>query len=280
MATSAGHPGRANEDFVGAVPGAVVLLDGAGIPGAESICCHGVAWYTHRLGANLLGRLSRGDGQSLVSILAEAIDELAGEHRSTCDLADPSSPQSTVAMLRVDSERAEYLMLADSHLLLGRTRGEGPKVVTDVREVAVRRECTAPLAGLEAGSREHEVTLEACTKEFRSRRNQPGGYWIAKDDPRTAEEAVTGAVALDGLTDAALLSNGATRLVDPYGLTKWPVLLERCRTAGPGAVLEDLRRHEADISKPADDATVAHSNVRCHVATPNSRPLLPPAHEH
>jgi len=267
MATSAGHPGRVNEDFVGAVPGAVVLLDGAGIPGAESLCRHGVAWYTHRLGATLLGRLSRGGAQSLVSVLADAIDQLAGEHRSTCDLADPSSPQSTVALLRVDSERADYLMLADSHLLLGRTTGEGPKVVTDVREVAVRRECTARLEGLEAGSRDHEVALDACKQEFRSRRNQPGGYWIAKDDPQAAGEAVTGAVPLAGLTDVALLSNGVTRLVDPYGLATWSTLPDRCRTDGPGAVLEELRRHEAHISEPSDDATVAYSTLR-QVPTP------------
>lgn len=60
MATSAGHAGRSNEDFVGAVPAAAVLLDGAGIPGAESICHHGVAWYTHRLGGALLGLLLPG----------------------------------------------------------------------------------------------------------------------------------------------------------------------------------------------------------------------------
>jgi len=34
-----------------------------------------------------------------------------------------TSPQSTVALLQVDSERADYLMLADSHLLFGRTTG-------------------------------------------------------------------------------------------------------------------------------------------------------------
>jgi len=132
-------------------------------------------------------------------------------------------------------------MLADSHLLLGGTTGECPKVVTDVREVAVRRECTARLEGLEAGSRDHQVALDACKQEFRSRRNQPGGYWIAKDDPQAAEEAVTGAVPLAGLTDVALLSNGVTRLVDPYGLATRSTLLDQCRTDGPGAVLEQLR---------------------------------------
>ncbi|WP_247669098.1 hypothetical protein [Micromonospora sp. H61] len=83
LATSAGRADRPNEDFVGAVPGAVVLLDGAGIPGAESLCSHGVAWYTHRLGGALLGHLSRGDGRELAAILATAIDEIAAEHGHT-----------------------------------------------------------------------------------------------------------------------------------------------------------------------------------------------------
>ena len=57
MATRAGHPGRVNEDFVGAVPGALVLCDGAGIRGSGHLCHHGTAWYARTLGATLLARL-------------------------------------------------------------------------------------------------------------------------------------------------------------------------------------------------------------------------------
>src|ERR1700685_4604027 len=103
--TSAGHPDRPNEDFAGAVPGAVVVLDGAGIPGTESICRHGVAWYTHRLGGALLGQLSRDDGQDLTAILAAAIEEIAAYHHGTCDITNPSSPQATVAVIRVAADR-------------------------------------------------------------------------------------------------------------------------------------------------------------------------------
>ncbi|HEY1179012.1 MAG TPA: hypothetical protein VGF17_22900, partial [Phytomonospora sp.] len=54
-----GKPGRGNEDFAGAVPSAAVVLDGAGgVTGAADVCRHGVAWYTHRLGATLLGLLA------------------------------------------------------------------------------------------------------------------------------------------------------------------------------------------------------------------------------
>jgi len=197
MATSPGHPGRSNEDFVGAVPGAAVLLDGAGIPGTESICHHGVAWYTRRLGGALLGSLSVGDGRGLSSVLADAIDQLAAEHRRTCDIADPSSPQATVALVRVDGERAEYLVLADSYVLLGGP-GDNSVVVTDGREVALRRSCLALLDGLEAGPQGYGAARETAIGALRARRNQPGGYWIAKDDPRAAEEAVTGAVPRRG----------------------------------------------------------------------------------
>ncbi len=65
MATSPGQVGRPNEDFIGAVPDAVVLLDGAGIPGTEDICRHGVAWYAQTLVATLLARLRTQDCQVL-----------------------------------------------------------------------------------------------------------------------------------------------------------------------------------------------------------------------
>jgi hypothetical protein len=146
MATSAGHPGRPNEDFVGAVPGAAVLLDGAGIPGTESICRHGVAWYTHRLGGALLARLSRDDGRDLTAVLAEAIDEIAADHRGTCDITNPSSPQATVVIARLQGSLLDYLLLADCFLVLDHISG-GPLVISDEREVTARHICTAPLAG-------------------------------------------------------------------------------------------------------------------------------------
>ncbi len=255
LATHSGHPERGNEDFVGCVPGSVVLLDGAGIPGTESICHHGVGWYTHRLGGVLLGRLSRRDGRPLPAVLADAIEEVADAHRSTCDLSDPSSPQATVAIVRLTETHLEYLLLADSTLLLGRP-GSDPEVLTDGREVAVRRACTAPLAGLTPGSAAYEAALPGVKAALRARRNTPGGYWIAKDDPAVAAEAVTGSTPLRGLDDAILVSNGVTRLVDPYGAMTWTDLVDLTRNSGPDEVLRFLRSHEPDEAD-RDDATVA-----------------------
>ncbi len=257
MATSAGHAGRPNEDFAGAVPGVAVLLDGAGIPGTESICSHGVAWYTHRLGGALLGRLSRADGRDLAAILATTIAETAAEHRDTCDIAHPASPQATVAIVRAHRGRLDYLLLADSFLLLDRVRG-GPQVVTDEREVDTRRICAAPLDGVPGGTPEYDRILDSCITRMRARRNRPGGYWIAKDDPRAAQEAVTGSLPVHDLDGVALLSNGASRIVSPYGLADWPGVPALLDAGGPEEIIRRVRQAEARTAEPPDDATVVH----------------------
>jgi hypothetical protein len=254
MATSGGHPGHPNEDFVGAVPGAVVLLDGAGIPGTASICRHGVAWYTHRLGGALLARLSRDDGRDLSAVLGEGIDEIAADHRSTCDITHPSSPQATVVIARLQGSLLDYLVLADCFLVLDQTSG-GPLIITDEREVAARRICMAPIEKAARSSAEYKRIRDCCIAALQARRNHHGGYWIAKDDPHAAEEAVTGRCPLPDLDSAALLSNGASRIVSPYGLTSWPGLLDLLRTAGPAEILRRVRQAEA-ASSPNPEATV------------------------
>jgi hypothetical protein len=259
MATSPGH-GRPNEDFVGAVPGAVVLIDGAGIPGMESVCSHGVAWYAHTLGATVLGHLSRTSGAELVAALGDAIDHVAGQHRHTCDLASPISPQATVAVVRYDAERLDYLVLADAFVVLD-TPGSEPQVLTDPREVDARTDVSAVLDGLATGTAEHERAMQQATDDLRARRNRPGGYWIAKDDPVAAAHAVTGSVPLGRLDGAALLSNGASRVVDPYGLVDWPTALDLMRTQGPSEIIRRVRAAESDGRRP-DDATAAFCDVR------------------
>ncbi|MEU4644473.1 hypothetical protein [Micromonospora sp. NPDC023814] len=262
MATSAGRAGQPNEDFVGAVPGVAVLLDGAGIPGTGPICSHGVAWYTHRLGGALLGLLSRADGRDLAAILATAIDEIAADHRGTCDITNPSSPQATVVIVRAHRDRLDYLLLADSFLVLDQLRG-GPQVITDEREANARRTCSAPLDGVPRGTPEYDRIRDSCVEALRARRNQPGGYWIAKDDPHAAEEAVTGSRPLRDLGSVALLSNGASRIVSPYGRTDWPGVLGLLGAYGPAEIIRRVRQAEARTSgapgaRVPDDATVAH----------------------
>jgi hypothetical protein len=250
LATSAGHAGRSNEDFAGVVPGAAVLLDGAGIPGAEEVCSHGVAWYTHRLGGALLGRLSRGDGRDLTAILADTIGEIADEHRGTCDVTSSISPQATVALVRAYRDRLDFLLLADCFVVLDRIRG-GPLVRTDEREVTLQRLCAAPLQGLIKGTPEYDRTRAACAQDLRARRNRPGGYWIAKDDPYAAQQAITGSHPLAELNGVVLLTNGVSRVLSPDSV---PALL------GAGGAAGVIARVRQDDTEP-DDATVVHCTV-------------------
>ncbi|WP_233583875.1 protein phosphatase 2C domain-containing protein [Micromonospora sp. CV4] len=253
MASAAARPGRVNEDFTGAVPTAAVLIDGAGIPGAESVCRHGVAWYANRLGGRLLSLLSVARDRSLPALLADAIEQVTDDHRGTCDVADPISPSATVAILRRSDDVFEHLVLGDSVVVLDRAAG-APLVVTDPREVIISRSYEAALEAVVADSDEYHRIL----RDLRANRNQPGGFWVAKDDPRAAEEAITGNCPVSELAGAVLLSNGASRVVDRFRLADWPGVLAVLASNGPAEIIRRVRQAEARDAVAADDATIAH----------------------
>ncbi|WP_245673954.1 hypothetical protein [Actinoplanes rectilineatus] len=264
MATAGGHPGRANEDFAGGVPGGMVLVDGAGgVPGAAEVCRHGVAWFARRLGGMLLGGLSQpagllasGLGKSagllpgglgkpagLREVLAEGITAVADMHRDTCEVTHGSSPFGAVAMLRFAEGRAEWLVLGDAVALID-VPGGPPVVVHDPREVVIAGDIERRL---DAGVEDRAELLA----ELRSRRNSPGGFWVVKDDPSVVEEALVG--SRPAFRSAALLSNGASSLVDRFHATDWPGLLRLLDTDGPAEVV----RRVQELRFP-DDATVAY----------------------
>lgn len=255
MASVAKPGGSRNEDFVGAVPSGVVVVDGAGgIPGADAACSHGVAWYARRLGAHLLMTLPD-DDRDLRSQLASAIAAVTDEHRPTCDVADTASPSAMVAVVRVSAGSVDHLVLGDATVVLDRVTA-GPLVVTDPRELAV---IDSLLPALEAAASEEERTV--VLGRLRGHRNRPGGFWLAKDDPRAADEALTGTHALRDVAGAAVMSNGASRLVDPFAVTDWAGLLARLAELGPSGpadVIRRVRTVEERDGVPPDDATIAH----------------------
>ncbi|MEU9371646.1 integrase [Streptomyces avermitilis] len=243
------HP---NEDFTGAVPTAVVLIDGAGISGTESICKHGVAWYASRLGSSLLNLLTLVRDRSLSALLGDAIEQVTDEHRNTCDVADPISPSATVAILRLSDGFIEHLVLGDSVLVLDKANG-GPLVISDPREVIISKSYQSALEAAEGSDEYHRIL-----RDLRANRNQPGGFWVAKDDPRAADEAITGRSPISELTSAVLLSNGASRIVDRFGLTDWSGVIALLESSGPAEIIHRVRQAETRHLAVADDATIAH----------------------
>jgi hypothetical protein len=270
LASVPGDPTRPNEDCFVSVPGMVAIFDGVSIPDSlDSGCRHGPAWYTRRLAASLTAWHATEPHADLSDLLAGAIGSVRDEHGGTCDLDHPGTPQSTLAVLRVAETTADYLVLCDSTLVLDQNRE--PRAVTDVRLRDTARSLRRlALAGVNPiGSTEQSARIRALTLAKRERANRPGGYWIAAADPGAAHHAVRGSVPLIGperLTRAALLTDGASCVVDQYALTDWRGLLDMLHSHGPQHVVELLRTteladpngYERPRPKPHDDATIAY----------------------
>jgi Protein phosphatase 2C len=229
LATEPGTPGWPNEDFAAAAPGAAVLLDGASqFPrDADSGCVHGVAWHARTLGTGLLAEITAEPAIPLSQALARAIAAVRARHQGTCDLDHPATPAATVTALRLAPGRIDYLAISDSTIAADPGDGE-PLIITDTRP--------------------------------------PARTDLATSDPAAATRACTGSIPLAGLRGISLLSDGAARITDRFGLLTWTGVLALIRDAGPGELIRQVRAVEATDpdgirwprSKPADDATILY----------------------
>ncbi|MFC0040398.1 protein phosphatase 2C domain-containing protein [Actinomadura rayongensis] len=237
LATEA-TPGLVNEDFAAVGDGWAVVLDGATQhPKVTTGCVHGPGWLVRRLGGVLAARLAVQDGEGLADVLEEAIRRVRGLHAG-CDLENPDSPSATVAMVRWDEGRLDWLVLADSPIVLD----DGD--VTVVRDDRVDR---LPAYDVET---------------VRRSRNSVGGFWVAAARPEAARHALTGTAV--NVKRAALLSDGASRLVERFGTMSWRGLLDLVEEHGPGELIRRTRAAEQAHDLPGrrgkthDDATVIY----------------------
>lgn len=246
MATEPGDADVPNEDWFGIAPEAVVVLDGVTVrAGIESGCGHGTPWYVRRLGGMLMDGIIAG-GLPLADALAGGISAVAAQHAGTCDLGTVGAPSAAVGIVRLTGGRADWLVLADISVVLGEPGGV--RVISDKRvdDSVAGISVTGPAVGQRIG--------EART----AHRNRPGGYWVAAADPEAAAHAVTGSAPLGDLHRLAVMTDGASRLADMFGMP-WPDVL----AIDPGDLIAMVRKHEADDAgrvryprfKVSDDAT-------------------------
>ncbi|TQS41874.1 protein phosphatase 2C domain-containing protein [Cryptosporangium phraense] len=241
-------PGHLNEDFVVVGPDWVVMLDGATpAAGVDSGCTHGVPWLVRRLAAALSGALVLRPEAGLSDVLADAILRTRDEHGDACDLDSPDSPSSTVAILRAGAASYDYLVLADSPVLVD---------VGEVEPVVINDERSAFLP-------------DYSNATVRKARNHDGGFWVASTVPEAAAHALTGSVPRPDVRSAAVLTDGASRYTDVLGLGTWGDLLAHLRTDGPGSLIRAVRTAEREQLPPEsrersgrrrkghDDATAA-----------------------
>ncbi|MCS7480542.1 hypothetical protein ACFFQW_21170 [Umezawaea endophytica] len=251
-ATSPGTPSRPNEDWLSAGSDLVVVLDGATVRTGTG-CRHGVVWYVRNLGARLVAG-AVDVASPLPEVLAEAIRGVAALHPE-CDLDHPGTPSAAVGVVRVEGDRLAYAVLGDVSLVL-----EIGGVTTVVSDDRVGR--TAPEERLLAdahliGADGKDEALVRMKHAELAARNRPGGYWIAAADADAARHAVVGWAPF---SRSALLSDGAARAVDPFGVLGWEDVLD----TAPDDLIRLVREVEAADplgeafrrNKASDDATV------------------------
>jgi hypothetical protein len=263
IVTQAASQETANEDWAGVAPGLAVVLDGLSAPdGTGTGCHHGTPWFVGQLGPRLL-TLASDPTRALADALAAAIRQVADLHPG-CDLSHPGTPSATVLLLRALGERADYLVLADAVLLLDTL--DGLRVVSDDRVTRLATTERAAASTPPTGSARHLRRRAQLTTALRRARNRPGGYWVAATDPQAATQAITGSLARKNLHRAVLLSDGASRLVDVFGLATWTELLALLDESGPAELLRRVRAAEAadpegrrwPRTKSSDDATAIY----------------------
>lgn len=234
----------ANEDFVLAGPEFVIVLDGATpVPGLATGCIHDVPWLVWTLGTRLAAILASSD-DPLPEVLARAIQKTCDAHRDTCDLSNPDSPSSTVAIIRRRDAELDYLVLADSTVAVRAQDGTVTAITDDRLDY-----------------------LPSYTVEDVSRsRNTEGGFWVASTDPDAAHQAIAGTLDIEEqhVHSVALLTDGAATLVERHGWT-WTDTLDLL-DHGPRHLIACTREHDEHGPAPHrakrhDDATAAHCRL-------------------
>ncbi|MEU1922596.1 hypothetical protein ABZ742_20850 [Streptomyces albogriseolus] len=201
---------------------------------------------------------------TLTNGLASALERVAALHPD-CDLANPGTPSATVAVLRQRHAELDYLVLADSPVVLEEAGGDHT-VITDLRVDDVLPELRAEVESYETHTPEHREALRRLVLAQRQVRNTQDGYWVAAAKPEAAQHCVTGSTKLGDVRSAAVMSDGVSRLVTEYSTATWEQVFSTLRMEGPNGLIASVRKTEAmdptgrrwPRYKSGDDATVAY----------------------
>ncbi|MFI5736113.1 hypothetical protein ACIA49_38725 [Kribbella sp. NPDC051587] len=267
IATRPGSPRRPNEDAFAAVADLVVVADGATAPADLGTgCIHDPRWYSRELTTQVATAHVRDNGRTLAAVLSTAIGATADAHADTCDPRHPGTPSSTVVILRARDSSLEWLVLGDATLVV--ETPAGIRVVCDDRLFRTNKDLRERVLTTTADDPQRPGRISALVDAQRNYRNSDNGFWVAAADPAAAHQALAGTEDLPAGSTwrAALLTDGASAAVDTYHLTDWQGLLDLLDGAGPNALLESVRKIEADDPtaqrypriKRSDDATVAY----------------------
>ncbi|MGA4506566.1 hypothetical protein ACQB6R_13540 [Propionibacteriaceae bacterium G1746] len=250
---------RANEDAVRVGPGLAVVVDGAGVDHRfRAGCQHSVSWYANKLADALYDRFhDRRLGPR--EALALAIGHVRNLHGAACILQD-GSPSATVAAFRTHGDKLEYMVLCDAAVLLVPSSDE-PQLVTDTLVEGVAARASTYREELRTRGVPETMAAESTARFVEMHRNHPEGFWVAQDDPKVADHAISASVPLEGLRAVVACSDGITRALDRLALHDVASLATALVDSPLGAVVDEIRAAEDDGTdrpgKRHDDATAA-----------------------
>ncbi len=277
--TSATEPGgsRPNEDWIGASPTAMLVLDGVTVPdGIATGCIHGTPWYVGALGRAILHFCGDPRILDIRQILRQAIEKVREIHEGTCDVFAPGTPAATVALFRVNTDGCDYLVLSDAFMIAEMSDGR-LIAVTDRTLDSLAIAERAAVYQLPIGTPEHTEALLRMVRKQIVLRNQPDGYWVAAAEPRAADHAITGRFAAGDVRRAAVLTDGAARIVEPFNRWDWRRLLDVADASVQEVIARTRRLERADAHgrrwpryKTSDDAAIAYCDLRVPAASPMS----------
>ncbi|GID26839.1 protein phosphatase 2C domain-containing protein [Paractinoplanes brasiliensis] len=260
VASLAAESGNENEDWFSASAHLLVVLDGATARTGTG-CIHGISWYSAHLGA-ALSEIAHDPSIPLRDVLAAGIQRVSNLHRSSCNLSHPGTPSAAVAIVRIAGARLDYLVLGDVTVVLD--MGGRILALSDERVSQTAMNERRAADSYSIGTAEKDAAMVRMKHAELAQRNRENGYWIAAADPTAAQQSLAGHLKVGEVRRLAVLTDGAARIVKPFGLLSWPELLDLAEAVSPEQVLRQVREAEASDplgsrwprNKASDDATM------------------------
>ena len=242
---SAGH--RPSEDRIFVTPNAVIVLDGA----TQSFALErDGAWIAQELGQRLADGLEADPAQPLSPLLEACLSDLV----DTYQLVPGEAPSATVAMVRLNGDVVDVLVLCDSPVVVLYADG----TVHEIRDD--RLADTVASIGRPAGLADMtDPRWITAATSFEQLRNHPDGFWCASATPEAARHAIEWHHPAAEIDTILAMTDGASAGVDEYGIPPtWHEAIQLA-AADPAGLLALV--HNTEASDP--DAT-RWPRTKCH----------------
>jgi hypothetical protein len=228
------------EDFIGTFDNVYWILDGASVPDNLKIKdTFDSCWYVRSLSKGIINALHKyHQSTSLSQILAEAISDVSMPllpHFNEPDF-EYYLPSCTIVMIRFTNQYLEYLVLGDSYLVVS---NYDCHVVTDNRLLQIESEHRQAILDLLQSGVGYD---SQCLKEKKHKvltqeiiaRNKDGGFWIASNESKAVEHAITGRIDLNSEDGCFLLMTDgmATAVTELNIFDSWDSLLQFIQSNG------------------------------------------------